>query len=47
MDDRGFEQLEPWLQAREMMPVGPLFCVINGRTQGRAWHPSAARAALR
>ena len=47
MDDWGFEQLEPWLQARETMPVGPLFCVINGRTRGRAWHPSAARAALR
>jgi len=21
------------------MAVDPLFCVINGRTQGRAWHP--------
>jgi integrase/recombinase XerD len=29
------------------MPIGPLFCVINGRTRGRAWHASAARAALR
>src|SRR3954452_24847358 len=47
MDDWGFEQLEPWLQAREMMPVGLLFCVINGPTRGRAWHTSAARAALR
>jgi len=27
--------------------VDPLFCVINGRTQGRARHPSVARAALR
>ncbi len=47
MDDWGFEQLEPWLRARQTMPVGPLFCVINGRTRGRAWHASAARAALR
>jgi site-specific recombinase XerD len=47
MDDCGFEQLEPWLRARETMPVGPLFCVINGRTRGRAWRASAARAALR
>jgi len=47
MDDWGFEQLQPWLQARETMPVGPLLCVINGRTQGRAWHPSAARAGVR
>src|SRR6187200_424428 len=36
MDDWGWEQLLPWLQAREQMPVGPLFCVINGRTRGRA-----------
>jgi DNA-binding transcriptional MerR regulator len=41
------DQLEPWLEAREKMPVGPLFCVINGRTCGRAWRASAARAALR
>jgi site-specific recombinase XerD len=47
MDDWGFEQLQPWLQAREAMPVGPLFCVIDGRSRGRAWPPSAARAALR
>jgi len=47
MDDWGFEQLEPWLRAREQMPVGPLFCVIDGRTSGRAWHPSAARDVLR
>jgi len=33
----GFERLEPWPQDREQMPVGPLFCVINGRTCGRAW----------
>jgi integrase len=47
MDDWGFEQLQPRLQAREAMPVGPLFCVINRRTCGRAWSTSAARAALR
>jgi integrase/recombinase XerD len=29
------------------MPVGPLFCVINGRTRGRPWHASAAREMLR
>jgi len=46
MDNWGFEQLEPWLRARERMPVGPLFCVINGPSCGRAWHASAARAAL-
>src|SRR3954463_2751373 len=46
MDNWGFEQLEPWLRARERMPVGPLFCVINRPSCGRAWHASAARAAL-
>src|SRR4051795_8568315 len=45
MDDWGFEQLEPWLREREQMPIGPLFCVIDGRTRGRAWYASAARAA--
>src|SRR4051812_25912482 len=47
MDNWGFEQLEPWLRARERMPVGPLFCLINGPNCRRAWHASAARAALR
>src|SRR3954453_22612142 len=35
------------LQARQTMAGGALFCVINGRTRGRAWHASAARATLR
>jgi site-specific recombinase XerC len=43
MDDWGFEQLEPWLRARQAMPVGPLFCVIDDRTRGRAWHSRARR----
>src|SRR4051794_17723895 len=47
MDAWGFEQLEPWPSEREQMPIGPLFCVIDGRTRGRAWYASAARAALR
>jgi site-specific recombinase XerD len=47
LDDWGFAQLEPWLRARATMPMGPLVCVINGRTRGRPWHASAARAALR
>jgi hypothetical protein len=47
MDDWAFDQLQPWLTARQTMPVGPLFCVINGHTRGRAWSATAARAALR
>ncbi|WP_170179540.1 site-specific integrase [Solirubrobacter pauli] len=46
MDDWGFAQLEPWLRAREQMPVGPLFCVVNGRSCGRPWRASAARVTL-
>jgi site-specific recombinase XerD len=47
MDDWGFEQLESWLEVRQRMPVDPLLCVINGRSCGRAWPASAARADLR
>ena len=36
MDVRGFEHIQPWLDARRRMPVGPLFCVLDGRTRGRA-----------
>jgi integrase len=47
MDAWGWEQLEPWLDARRTFPVGPLLCVINGATRGRHWSPAAARAELR
>src|SRR3954471_5256639 len=47
MDSWGFEQLEPWLQARARMPVGPLFCVINGPGCGRAGtRPRRARRCI-
>ena len=29
------------------LPPGPLFCVIDGPTRGRAWSATAARAELR
>ena len=47
LDDWGWQELEPWLTARVTLPVGPLFCVINGRTRGRPWTTSGARAELR
>ena len=37
----------PWLQTRAELPVGPLFCVVNGPTRGRQWSCAAARAELR
>jgi integrase len=47
MDAWAWEQLQPWLELRRELPVGPLLCVINGATRGRHWSPAAARAELR
>jgi site-specific recombinase XerD len=47
MDAWGWEQLQPWLEMRRALPVGPLLCIINGTTRGRHWSPAAARAELR
>jgi integrase len=47
MDDWAWQQLDPWLNVRVELPVGPLFCVISGPTRGRAWSTGAARAQLR
>ena len=41
MDAWGWEQLRPWLAKRLEMPVGPLLCVIDGPTRGRAWSVGA------
>jgi len=43
----GWEELEPWVELRLELPVGPLFCVINGATRGWPWSSAAARAELR
>ena len=47
MDEWGWDQLRPWLTARAALPVGPLFCVIDGPTRGRTWAAAAVRAELR
>jgi site-specific recombinase XerD len=47
MDEWAWEELRPWLELRVELPVGPLFCVINGPTRGRHWASAAARAELR
>ena len=47
MDAWGWEQLRPWLAARVELPVGPLFCVIDGPTRGRPWSSAAVRVELR
>ena len=47
MDEWGWEHLRPWLDQRAAMPVGSLFCVVNGPTCGRRWSAPAARTQLR
>jgi integrase/recombinase XerD len=45
MNDWAWEQLEPWLQTRVELPIGPLFCVVNGPTRARPWAPARSCAA--
>jgi integrase len=45
MDQFGFAQLAAWMAHRVSLPVGPLFCVIDGPTRGRRWAATAARCA--
>jgi site-specific recombinase XerD len=47
MDEWGWEQLRPWLNARTDLPVGPLFCIIDGPTRGRPWSGAAVRSEFR
>ncbi len=47
MDEWAWDQLRPWLEARVSLPIGPLFCVINGPTCGGPWSSSQVRIALR
>jgi site-specific recombinase XerD len=47
MDGWGWAELQPWLEVRLELPIGPLFCVINGPTQGRQWSTAAVRSELR
>jgi hypothetical protein len=43
MDAWAWTAIEPWLADHLQLPVGPLFCVIDGPTRGRAWSARAAR----
>jgi site-specific recombinase XerC len=45
MDAWGWEQLRPWLAAGAELPVGPLFCIIDGpRIRPRGDHHGRAHA---
>jgi site-specific recombinase XerD len=43
----GWEQLRPWLAARVELPVGPLFCIVDGPTRGRPWSSAGVRVEFR
>lgn len=47
MDAWAWEQLRRWLEARVELPVGPLFCVIDGPTCGHSWSAANVRVELR
>jgi site-specific recombinase XerD len=47
MDRWAWTQLEPWLELRQTMPVGSLFCVLRGATRGRPCAPATIRVQLR
>jgi len=41
------DHLAPWVACRTQLPLGPLFCVLDGATRGRPWSATAVRAELR
>ncbi len=47
MDGWGWEQVSPWLSARIELPVGPLFCIIDGPTRGQSWSSAGVRVEFR
>ena len=47
LDDWAWQQLQPWLAVRVKLPAGPLFCIVDGPTSGRAWSTTAVRRDFR
>ncbi len=47
IDVWGWEQLRPWLVSRLELPIGSLFCIIDGPTRGRPWSSAGVRVELR
>jgi hypothetical protein len=43
----GLGAAAPLARGAAELPVGPLFCIIDGRTRGRAWAPPAVRTEFR
>jgi site-specific recombinase XerD len=46
MDRWAWDQLDPWLDLRETLPVGAVFCVLRGPTRGRRCAPAGIRGQL-
>lgn len=46
MDRWAWAYLAPWLELREELPVGRLFCVVRGPTAGHPCAPAGIRAQL-
>ena len=46
-DDWGWGHLSPWITKRLELPLGPLFCIIEGPTRGRPWPQTGALSQLR
>ena len=46
VDRWAWSHLEPWLELREELPVGRLFCIVRGPTRGRACTSAGIRAQL-
>ena len=46
MDRWAWMHLDPWLELRRELPVGRLFCVLRGPTQGRQCASAGIRAQL-
>lgn len=46
MDDWGWRELEAWMVVRRQLQPSAVFCVLSGRTEGRAIHDSDVRRAL-
>ena len=47
MDRWAWTHLDPWLTLRQKLPVGRLFCVVRGPTQGRPCATAGIRAQLK
>jgi integrase len=46
LDRWAWTQLDPWLEIRRNLPIGPLLCIIHGPTVGRPWAAASARVEL-